>query len=531
MIHRPYLTTSCRRLLLLSHPACFYLVLGVLVPSILLYSQPTQISGAQTRIMTNVQTGVSYTLQTSDCGKLISLSNTSAIAVTIPEAGVAGGLSAGCWMDIQNTGSGAATLTATGTPIDGVSSVVLTSNQGLRLISSGAAYYTQRGQGSAWTGTLTVQSDGSPIGATSAINVVSGTGVECIPQVNNGVMALQCNADTSYLASKPSLQSASNPQICTSASGSGTTYTAACATSLNAYAAKQTLFWYTDASNTSTTPTLNIDTLGAMPLVRQDGTAPAIGDIQAAVLYRIWYDGAKIHVVEAGLGSSSSSGGTTVDSGGGSAASTYYVCFNFRATAAGGNNSIPAGGDGACTYVLGASTPYPTTVTVNGIPVTFGWESGVLGVSARDRYAVGVAGMDVRLSGMNFVANAGTTPAVFRVNLPLPGIYSYRWAMGDPGNSTCSNNTTVMDTDTVIKTLSVTAVDGSYGQDTDPNGIPWATPWQPAAGQPTSWLTSNTAAYGTWATTIFRLAMGGVGGSANSCLQHLAISSVPGASF
>jgi hypothetical protein len=64
-------------------------------------------------------------------------------------------------------------------------------------------------------------------------------------------------------------------------------------------------------ANSSAVPTLNIDTLGALTLVRQDGTALAVNDIKAASLYRIWYDGTKIHVVEAGLGSGSSGGATT----------------------------------------------------------------------------------------------------------------------------------------------------------------------------------------------------------------------------
>lgn len=121
-------------------------------------------------------------------------------------------------------------------------------------------------------------------------------------------------------------------------------------------------------------------------------------------------------------------------------------------------------------------------------------------------------------------------PAVFRVDLPAPGGYRYRWAMGDPGNSACTNNTTVFDGNTVLKTLTASTVEGAYGQDTDANGIAWATPWQPAF-QLTNWLASNTAAYGAWATTTFRLAMGGTGGSGNSCLQHLALSSAPGAGF
>jgi len=118
----------------------------------------------------------------------------------------------------------------------------------------------------------------------------------------------QVSADTAVVTTKANLQSGTSPQICTSASADGTNYTAACATTLLAYATKQTLYWYADAANTTATPTLNIDTLGAKFLVKQDGTALANGNIAAGTLYRIWYDGTSFRVVEAGLGTAIASG-------------------------------------------------------------------------------------------------------------------------------------------------------------------------------------------------------------------------------
>jgi hypothetical protein len=176
--------------------------------------------------------------------------------------------------------------------------------------------------GSSASSGLAVQSSGiavtgSPVGT---FNVVPGTGVTCIPQATSGVLTFQCDADTAYLAAKTTLQGPSNPQICTSSSASGAAYSAACATTLTGYAAKQTLFWYADVSNTSATPTLNIDTLGAVHLVAQSGGALTIGSIAAGALYRIWYDGANFRVVEAGLGG----GGLTVTSNPGTCAVTGF---------------------------------------------------------------------------------------------------------------------------------------------------------------------------------------------------------------
>jgi hypothetical protein len=272
------------------------------------WGQPSQIGGGQMRIATNLQTGTSYTVSGSDCGKLLSFSGSNNVAVSVPQAG-ATGLASGCWIDIQNAGTGTASFTVAGSSVDGASGFTLASNQGLRLFSTGSSYLTQRGQGSGGSGSLSVQSDGSTLGTANTLNVVGGTGVACVPQVNAGTMTFQCNADTSYLVSKTNLQGATNPQVCTSSSGNGAVYTAGCASPLTAYGPLQTLFWFADVANTSTTPTLNIDTLGANMLVRQDGTALAVNDIKAGALYRIWYDGTNVRVVEAGLSTGSTGGG------------------------------------------------------------------------------------------------------------------------------------------------------------------------------------------------------------------------------
>jgi hypothetical protein len=278
-----------------------------------MFGQLTQIDGGQIRVATNLQTGTTYTVAASDCGKLLSLSNASNISVTIPQAGSTG-VAAGCWIDIQNTDAGTATFTSGTTLIDGAVGFSLSTNQGLRLLSGGTAYFTERGQGSGGGGgALSIQSGGTALGPAATLNIVGGTGVTCVPQVNAGVMTFQCNADTSYLASKVNLQGSSNPQICTSASANGGVYSASCASTLSAYATRQTLFWFADVANTSTAPTLNIDTLGAITLARQDGTSLAINDIKAGALYRIWYDGTYIRVVEAGL--AGSSGGVTTSRG------------------------------------------------------------------------------------------------------------------------------------------------------------------------------------------------------------------------
>jgi len=319
MIKKPNVRDRGGAVALLSrHRAAVLSILYVVAVAIAagpMSGQVTQIDGSQVRVATNLQTGTTYLVTTSDCGKLLSLSNAANIVVTIPQGGSTG-LPVGCWIDMQNTGAGTATFTSGSTLIDGGVGFSLSTNQGLRLLSSGSAYYTERGQGSGsggggGGGALSIQSSGTALGPAATLNVVGGTGVTCVPQVTAGVMTFQCNADTAFLASKGNLQGSGNPQICTSSSNSGAVYTASCATTLSAYATKQTLFWYADVANVSATPTLNIDTLGAVTMVRQDGSSLAVNDIKGGALYRIWYDGTKTRVVEAGLAAISGSGVTT----------------------------------------------------------------------------------------------------------------------------------------------------------------------------------------------------------------------------
>ena len=71
---------------------------------------------------------------------------------------------------------------------------------------------------------------------------------------------------------------------------------------------------------------------------------------------------------------------------------------------------------------------------------------------------------------------------------------------------------------------------GAIGADMDANGMIWPQAWQAAFGI-SDWLRSNTAAYGTWTTTVFRIAIGGANSTGSTFLQHLSIESVPARGF
>ena len=138
----------------------------------------SRISGNQTRIVTNIQTGSSYTIQASDCGKLVSFTNANPVPVILPQAGTV--IVSGCWIELQNAGAGTVTIIPTASTIDGAASVQLVTNAGLQVISGSGQFYTQRGSGggsgSGNSGTVSTASSAQLAYYPSAGTAVSGSG-------------------------------------------------------------------------------------------------------------------------------------------------------------------------------------------------------------------------------------------------------------------------------------------------------------------------------------------------------------------
>ena len=104
----------------------------------------------------NIQAGSGYTVLNGDCGKLVSISNASAQTLTLPSTVPP----LGWWIDTQNTGAGTWSVSPNGHNLDNAAgSVALTTNQGMRIVSNGTNYFTERGVGGAGgTGTITPSS-------------------------------------------------------------------------------------------------------------------------------------------------------------------------------------------------------------------------------------------------------------------------------------------------------------------------------------------------------------------------------------
>lgn len=87
----------------------------------------------------NAQIGTTYTILSSDLGKLVTFANASSIAVTVPQATSTFG--AGASFDVQNVGTnpggGIVTLTPTTSTVNGKASLAVPPGKGCTLVSDG----------------------------------------------------------------------------------------------------------------------------------------------------------------------------------------------------------------------------------------------------------------------------------------------------------------------------------------------------------------------------------------------------------
>lgn len=92
----------------------------------------------------NAQVGTSYTVLSSDRGKLVTLANASAVAVTLPQAGAT--FPAGWYAEFENRGAGLVNITPTTSTINGGASITLATNNSVKIVSDGTNYFALLGK-------------------------------------------------------------------------------------------------------------------------------------------------------------------------------------------------------------------------------------------------------------------------------------------------------------------------------------------------------------------------------------------------
>ena len=101
------------------------------------------VSGSET---VDPQNGAgAFAIPNADCGKLIARNQSGAVLDTIAAPGAS--FVSGWYVDYECMGAGGCTITPTASTIDGAASLALAQNQGVRVVSNGTNYFTQRGIG------------------------------------------------------------------------------------------------------------------------------------------------------------------------------------------------------------------------------------------------------------------------------------------------------------------------------------------------------------------------------------------------
>jgi hypothetical protein len=147
------------------------------------------------------------------------------------------------------------------------------------------------------TAALSVENQGTLIGARPIVNFATGLGVlEAVSDTGNSVL-VQSSLDTATAQTKPGEQ-AGRALLCVSASGSASAYTCNLSPSLNIYTTGMRLHWNPDVGGNGGPATLNVDALGAIPLMLPDGiSVPGPSDIVAGRAQEVWYDGANFRLL------------------------------------------------------------------------------------------------------------------------------------------------------------------------------------------------------------------------------------------
>jgi hypothetical protein len=152
----------------------------------------------------NAQTGTSYTYLAGDLAKLVTHTNASSIAGTLPQA--TGSFGAGWFMQVQNRGAGTLTITPTTSTIDGASSLALATGEGVFIGSDGTNYFTQRGRGvgdALKSGTLAQFAATTSAQLAGVISDETGSGALVFatsPTLSNPVVGTQSAGDNSTKA-------------------------------------------------------------------------------------------------------------------------------------------------------------------------------------------------------------------------------------------------------------------------------------------------------------------------------------------
>jgi hypothetical protein len=140
-------------------------------------------------------------------------------------------------------------------------------------------------------GSLTVESVGSTVGQRGTINFEAGAGIVTVMTDSGSEIDVLLGLDTAVVQT-PWAEQSGSALLCASTSGSSSSYGCSLQPTLQSFTTGMTLHWTPDVNGAGGPTTLNVDTLGAVPVKQADGaTDPSAAQIPAGRMQTIWYDG------------------------------------------------------------------------------------------------------------------------------------------------------------------------------------------------------------------------------------------------
>jgi len=215
-------------------------------------------------------------------------------------------------------------------------------------------------------GSLTVKSDDSTVGQRNAINFEAGAGIVTVMTDNGSEINVLLGLDTAVVQT-PWGEQAGSALLCAPTGGSGSSYHCLLQPTLQEYATGMTLHWTPDVDGAGGPTSLNVDTLGAVPVKQADGIAdPSAAQIPAGRMQTIWYDGTNFRLPTTGtvptiIGTTSVLKG---DGSGNGVAATSGIDY---APATSGTSVLKANGAGGFSSAVAGTDYQPPGSYITGL--------------------------------------------------------------------------------------------------------------------------------------------------------------------
>lgn len=140
--------------------------------------------------MVNAQTGTTYTFVNADCDpgarKVVTFSNASPVAVTLPQAGASGSFLGGCVVTAVNLGAGTVTVTPTTSTVNGAATLVLAQYASAQIYNDSTPASGGTGNYIAATG----QNSAAPIATTSITGTDSNLDINGLAAAQGGTITV-----------------------------------------------------------------------------------------------------------------------------------------------------------------------------------------------------------------------------------------------------------------------------------------------------------------------------------------------------